>query len=214
MINFTLETFTMPDQDPQSQYHDYAAKLDAAKQSVKVDESLRFAASEIDEVVQELRQMEDGKLYKTLANIYMLSAFLIFIVHIIFFGLWVGLIGLILLVVFYLGSKVVINMEIKLASNKSANIDHKELLTPAEIARKKMATKSIIELKTKRYQILLLMTSIFTPLVFMSLHELIFASLSMLNIGVAIALGSFFWMIYFKRDIDLLAQMKERIATV
>lgn len=201
----------MPDQDPQSQYHDYAAKLDAAKQSVKVDESLRQVAGEIDEVVQELRQMEDGKLYKHLANIYMFSSALIFIVHIVFFGFWVGLVGLILLLIFYLVSKVVINMEIKLASNKSVNVDHSELLTIAEIARKRMATKSIIELKTKRYQVLLVLTSGFTPLVFMSLYQLIFNSLSLLNVGIAIVVGSFFWMIYFKRDIDILAQMKDRV---
>lgn len=204
----------MSTQDPQAQYHDYAAKLEAAKQSVKVDESLRFLVGENSEVVEELKQLEDGKLYKSLVNGYSIGGGIIFISHIIFLGFWVGLIGIILLSAFYFFSKITIDREIKITNNKNWKKKQSDLLTRNDLEEMLASTSSIIDLKIKRFQILLVLTVLFTPLLFMALHELIYGSLNALNIGMSVVIGSFFWMIYFKKDIDELQKMRKRLTQV
>lgn len=204
----------MSSQDPQSQYHDYAAKLDAAKQSVKVDESLRYAVGENDEIFQKLKQMEDGKLYRKLHAGYLLISTAVFILHIIFHGLWVGLLGLILLPAFYFISKITIDREIKISNSKNRDKAVGDLLSIADLNEMISSTSAIIDLKTKRYQILLILTALFTPLIFMAINEMILGELNALNIGLAIVLGSFFWMIYFKKDLDHLQEMKDKLKSV
>ena len=212
MLNFTSETnFLMPLEDPQAQYHDYAAKLAAAKQSVKIDESLRFSAEENDEIFEELKQLEDVALYKSLINGYSIAGGIIFICHIIFLGFWVGLVGLLLLPTFYFISKITIDREIKISNSKNRSQKQSDLLSVVDLKEMHESTSSIIDLKIKRFQILLILTALFTPLFFMALNELIYGSLNALNIGLSVVIGSFFWMIYFKKDIDELQNMKERL---
>ncbi|WP_235298592.1 hypothetical protein [Portibacter marinus] len=196
-------------------YHDFAAKLSASKKSVEVDESLRDAYHQQSEILQDLREQNDKTFFLWASRYFMIFSASIFLVHILFEGLWVGLLGIILTAGFFPISKILMTRKTKEVSrvNLTENKTH-HLLTKTDLTILQSLNLRIIDLRLTRNILLLIISVVLTPLIFLSLHELIIGEVSPLIFGLAVLSGSFPWMIYFHTTIDLLKKKKIKIAKI
>ena len=193
----TIDTFGNEHLD-----QDYLNKLEEAKKSVQEDESLHPMIIRCKEILGSLREKNDKSFYKNMHLGLSLAASLLFIVHIVFFGFWVGILGLLLVGFFFIYHKAIL---LRLSKNLNDNVFNKDLdgiNTKEDVALFVNYIENGISIKLKRSQLIMLSLVCLTPLIFIAGIELIYGKINILEIFLAIVLGSTFWLIYFKKEID------------
>lgn len=204
----------MKPSDQLNLYHDFADKLSASKKKIEKDESIRVSYQIQKEFHEEIRFKSDKLLYKSVHRFLYITGLVIFSLHIVFQGLWLGVFGLILMGSYHVVSKVLMLRALKkVGSLNSIDIEGK-LLSDPDLRNLKRYNLAIIEVINLRNVLLMTMSVIFTPIIFLSAAEVLFGSVTILLVGLAILLGSFFWMIYFYGNIEELKRLQEKVTRV
>jgi len=194
-------------------YHDFAEKLTASKKSVELDNTLRNEYLVQTEILADLKVESEKSFYERTIPVFLTVAALTFLIHLLLEGLWIGTVGLLLSTLFFVTGKIIINRKIKEVGLVNINRDksHHLLKNTDIILLKKLNTK-IVELRLSRFYMLLLMTCMLTPLILLSLQELLFEKIWPIHYALIIIIGFFPWMIYFHGNIDLLKKKKLEIS--
>ncbi len=197
--------------DNQEKYKDYLIRLEAAKENIQIDESLRLVLNESEEILLKIKSLSDAELYKNLNLGLNLIGAVVFIIHVLFFGYWAGILGLLVIVFFYVSNKIIIDRQILIVNESSKFSELEGVITEEAVILFRKYILNGIELKLKRFQILRMMIASILSLILISGVELILSRIGLLEIILGFILGSFFWFFYFKPDIDDLIFMKEKV---